>query len=80
MIPCKSSDDLGSEYVFQKLGKSIIARNNISKGDTLTLDNLTGRIFSTEYVPVRLSNQVIGKITRRSITKGEPIQFIDLKD
>ncbi len=80
MIPCKTSDDLGSEYVFQKLGKSIIARNNISKGDTLTLDNLTGRIFGTEYIPVRKSNLLIGKMIKRNIAKGEPILFTDLKD
>lgn len=80
MMPQKSVDDLGGEYVFQKLGKSIIARNDISQGDMLSLDNLTGRIFSKEYIPVRQSNQIIGKIIKRSIAQGEPIQFSDLKN
>jgi sialic acid synthase len=79
MLPPKPADDLGSEYVFQKLGKSIIARTDISIGDTITLDNLTGRIFDAEYIPVRESNQLIGRITKRSIAQGEPIQFTDLE-
>ena len=79
-MPLKSVDDLGNEYVFQKLGKSIIARNNISIGETITLDNLTGRIFNTEYIPVRQSNQIIGRVSKRRISEGEPIRFTDLKD
>ena len=79
MMPPKPADDLGSEYVFQKLGKSIIARTDISPGDTITLDNLTGRIFDAEYVPVRESNQIIGRIAQRSITQGEPILLTDLE-
>ena len=80
MLPPKPADDIGKEYVFQKLGKSIIARTDISLGDTITLDNLTGRIFVAEYIPVRESNQLIGRVTKRSITQGEPIRFTDLKD
>ena len=79
MMPPKPADDLGSEHVFQKLGKSIIARTDIAPGDTITLDNLTGRIFDAEYVPVRESNQIIGRIAKRSITQGEPIQLTDLE-
>lgn len=79
MMSPKPADELGSEYVFQKLGKSIIARTDISSGDTITLDNLTGRIFDVEYIPVRESNQLIGSVAKRSITQGEPIQFADLE-
>jgi sialic acid synthase len=79
MMTPKPADDLGREHVFQKLGKSIIARTDISPGDTITLDNLTGRIFDAEYVPVRESNQIIGRIVKRSITQGEPIQLTDLE-
>ena len=79
MMPPKVDDDLGNEFVFQKLGKSIIARTDIAPGDTITLDNLTGRIFDAEYVPVRESNQIIGRIAKRSITQGEPIQLTDLE-
>jgi sialic acid synthase len=80
MMPPKPNDDLGSEHVFQKLGKSIIARTDISLGETITLDNLTGRIFDAEYIPVRESNQIIGRITKRSIVQGELIQFTDLEN
>jgi len=79
MMAPKPADDLGSEYVFKKLGKSIIARTAISLGDTITLDNLTGRIFDTEYIPVRESNQLMGRTTKRSIAQGEPVQFADLE-
>ena len=80
MLPPKPADDLGNEFVFQKLGKSLVARTDISLGEAITLDNLTGRIFDVQYIPVRESNQLIGKIAKRSISQGEPIQFTDLED
>lgn len=81
MMPPKPSDELGSERVFKKLGKSLIAYIDIKAGETITLDSLSGRIFSTQsqYIPVRESNQVIGRIARKNIAKGEPIQYADLE-
>jgi sialic acid synthase len=80
MMKAKPNEDLGNEFVFQKLGKSIVAYNDIEKGEELTVDNLSGKIFSTQYIPVRESNQVIGKSASKVITKGEPILYQDLKD
>jgi N-acetylneuraminate synthase/sialic acid synthase len=79
MLPPKPADDLGNEYVFKKLGKSMVAYCNIQAGEKFSLENLTGRIFSTQYIPVRESNLVIGRIAKRNIPKGEPIQHADLE-
>lgn len=73
MLPTKDVNDLGNEKVFKKLGKSIVAYKDISKGEKLTLDNLSGKIFNETYIPVRESNLVIGKYSNSSIKKGNPI-------
>jgi sialic acid synthase len=78
MLPPKSAEDLGNEKVFKKLGKSLIAYVNIKAGEKITLDHLSGRIFNTQYIPVRESNQVLGRLAKRDIAKGEPIQYTDL--
>ena len=78
MMPAKPAGDLGNENVFKKLGKSLVAFVDIHAGDTITLDMLSGKIFSAPIIPVRESNQVINKLAKRSIVKGEPIQYADL--
>ncbi len=80
MLPPKPADDLGNERVFKKLGKSLIAFEDIAAGQTITLNMLSGKIFTKQFIPVRESNMVIGKIAKRSIKKGEPIEFSYLKD
>ena len=79
MMP-KSADDLGNELVFKKLGKSLIANVDIKAGDMVTLDNLSGRIFNAQYIPVRESNQVIGCVAKKNIAQGEAIQYVDLEN
>lgn len=79
MLPPKPEDGLGDEYVFKKLGKSLIAYVDIQAGETITLDHLSGRIFKMQYIPVRESNRVIGRVAKRSIAKGEAIQYVDLE-
>lgn len=78
MLPPKSAEDLGNEKVFKKLGKSLIAYVDIKTGEKITLDNLSGQIFNTQYIPVRESNQVLGCLAKRDIAKGEPIQYSNL--
>ncbi len=78
MLPQKPNTEIGQEKVFKKLGKSLVVLNDLSKGTMLTIDNLSGKIFNTQYIPVRESNQVIGKILNRDIKAGEPINFNDL--
>lgn len=79
MMPPKPTDDLGNERVFKKLGKSLIAYVDIPAGERITLENLSGRISNTQYIPVRNSSQVIGSIAKRNIAKGEPIHYSDLE-
>ena len=79
MMPPKSADDLGNESVFKKLGKSLIAYVDIKEGDKITLDNLSGRIFNSQYIPVRESKQLIGRVAKKNIAQGEAIQYVDLE-
>ena len=78
MLPAKPSEDLGNESVFKKLGKSLTAYEDIKVGQKITMTNLSGKIFNTQYIPVRESNQLIGCTARRNINRGEAIQFEDL--
>ncbi|HRI90168.1 N-acetylneuraminate synthase family protein [Accumulibacter sp.] len=78
MMPPKSTEELGTERVFRKLGKFLIAYTDIKAGQLITLDSLSGRIFNTRHIPVRESNQVIGRVAKRDIAKGEPIEYADL--
>jgi sialic acid synthase len=79
MLPEKPDSELGSESVFKKLGKSLVASSFIKKGDDLTLENLSGKIFDTQYIPVRESNQVLGNVALRDFNPGEPIIYKDIE-
>lgn len=78
MLPPKPETELGHEAVFKKLGKSLIARVDIEAGSKIGLDDLTGRIFRSQFIPVRESNRVVGRIALRRIEKGKPIAYADL--
>jgi sialic acid synthase len=78
MMPLKPTGDLGVEPVFMKLGKSLISNTDIQSGEKITLDNLSGRIFRVQYIPVRESNQVLGRTVKRNISRGEVIVYEDL--
>ena len=80
MMPLKPDEEIGKEKVFMKLGKSIVMREDIKAGDKFSLDNLSGVIFSNQYIPVRESNKIIGRRAKRDIFKGEPIQVADIGD
>jgi N-acetylneuraminate synthase/sialic acid synthase len=79
MMPLKPTEDLGKESVFKKLGKSLVAYTDIKKGEEISPDNLSGRIFNSQYIPVRESNRVIGSRVKRDIVKGDPILYSDLE-
>ena len=78
MLPIKPQNDLGHEPVFRKLGKSISALIDIKKGDRLSLENLSGKIFNSQYIPVRESGDLIGKFAKVDIAMGSPIKHEDL--
>jgi N-acetylneuraminate synthase/sialic acid synthase len=78
MMKPKDASEIGKEPVFQKLGKSLVAAIDLSAGEILTLDNLSGKIFEKQYIPVRQSNEVIGKKITKAINQGDPIEFNNL--
>lgn len=78
MLPPKPIEELGTEAVFMKLGKSLVAYEDIAAGDTITIDNLSGRIFPEQIIPVREANRVIGRVAAHAIAKGEAIRYGDL--
>lgn len=78
MMPPKPEEELGKELVFKKLGKSLVAYVDIKTGEEITIHHLSGRIFNSQYIPVRESNQIIGSVAKRDIAKGEPIHYTDI--
>jgi len=80
MLPVKPADDLGSESVFKKLGKSLVAYIDIHQGEKITLGMLSGKIFGQQVIPVRESNRVIGCKANKDIKKGELITYLDLSN
>lgn len=79
MLPPKPAEEVGRESVFQKLGKSVVACRNIAKGEFLSLENLSGRIFNEQYIPVRESARLLNCKALRNIAKGEVIQNGDFE-
>lgn len=73
MLETKPIHDIGNEPVFQKLGKSIVAKIDLDAGSELTIENLSGKIFDETFIPVRESGQFIGKSIQKSVAAGEPI-------
>lgn len=73
----KKKQDIGQEFVFRKLGKSIVASRSIETGELLTADNLTGRIISTEGIAIRQIGKLIGKKSNRKISQLEPLSEND---
>lgn len=67
MFPVKKDDSLGKEYVFQKLGKSLVSLKDISAGNVLSLDAASGRIFETAGIPVRESFKYIGRRLKKAV-------------
>lgn len=80
MMPEKNIQEIGLEKVFMKLGKSIVAIIDLKRGDTLTIDNLSGKIFDKQYIPVRESNTIIGHKINCDIKKGDPILRTYIQD
>ena len=78
MMTPKSKEEVGTEKVFQKLGKSLIASQDLKADDILGLDNLSGKIFEKQFTPVRESNSFIGKKLNKDISQGQPIFITDI--
>jgi sialic acid synthase len=78
MMAPKPVNELGNETVFIKLGKSVVAGFDLKFDDTLTLDNLSGKIFGEQYIPVRETNRILGKTLNKEIKKGDLIKYEDI--
>ena len=78
MFNKKPIGEIGSEPVFQKLGKSIIAATDIKAGTVLTVNNLTGKILTSVIIPVRESSSLLGIKTKRDYKKSEPIDWNEI--
>lgn len=69
---------LGTEPVFSKLGKSLVAARDLTAGTCLSKRDLSGKIFPVIYTPVRDSSTFIGKLLKNPISAGMPITSLDL--
>ena len=78
MMPRKKDNTLGKEPVFIKLGKSIIASRDLEVGHEIALNDLSGKIFSEQYVPVRESKNFIGIKLKVAKKRGELINYSDI--
>lgn len=69
----KNEKKLGQESVFSKLGKSIIADKALKIGKKIKLEDLNGKIFEKQYLPIRETYCLIGKKLKKNVNKGEII-------
>jgi len=79
MLPPVPEDELGKEPVFKKLGKSLIAKEDIAPGEVFSLQNLSGRIFKVPFIPVREAVRILGCAAKRPIKAGNPLQYGDFE-
>ena len=75
MLNTPSDQSIGLEPVFKKLGKSVCAFIDIKKGESFCLENLSGRIFENEIIPVRDVAALLGKKAQTNIKAGEALNY-----
>ena len=73
MLPSKLEETIGTEDVFKKLDKALVAKIDLEKGDVLSKSMLTSKIISEEGIPVRESSQVIGRTVKSPIKRHSTI-------
>lgn len=74
----KEPDTIGNEYVFHKLGKSIVAKKEIKSGEIFSTEALTGVITGTG-LPVRTSMELLGRVSKRTYQAGEVIDATEIE-
>lgn len=75
MLVPKAASEIGEEQVFKKLGKSLIPAKDMSSGEIVTIDSLSGKIFNRTYIPVRESFKVIGRKLKSDVSAGVPLDW-----
>lgn len=78
MLAVRERPNLGNEAVFQKLGKSLIYRRSLKKGEVVTIDDLSGKILNTRGIPVRESGDFIGKVMSVSVEAETACKWEDV--
>ncbi len=73
-----AENEVGSEPVFSKLGKTVAVSRDLMVGDQLNSDTMTGRIFVEDGIPVRDAWKFIGKTLKTSKKAGEQISWLDI--
>jgi sialic acid synthase len=79
MLPLKDNKLIGKEPVFKKLGKSITTNKIVKKNYKIKIEDLTGIIFQENFIPIRKSNEIIGKTAQKDLLPGVPIIKNDYK-
>tara|TARA_E500000178_G_C16885025_1_gene690829 strand:- start:6 stop:1031 length:1026 start_codon:yes stop_codon:yes gene_type:complete len=79
MLPLKKNKLIGKEPVFKKLGKSITTNKIIKKNSKIKIEDLTGIIFQDNFIPIRRSNEIIGKKAQKDLIPGKPLNKSDYK-
>lgn len=78
MYGAKDVSELGQEYVFKKLGKSICANGSISKGEVFSLANMSGIIHVEHGIPVREAYKLLGRMAKTDYDDREPLADFEL--
>ncbi len=75
MVSIGDETCVGNEFVFNKLGKSIVAKVDIAKGDIISSDMLGFVIDNNNGLPVRESHKIIGRKALDEVKAGQFIQL-----
>ena len=78
MMQVKAAEETGTEFVFTKLGKSLILDAPIKKGDRFNLNHLGGIVSDNLGIPVREAHNFLGKICKHDLEVGAFLKFDDL--
>lgn len=79
MLLTHNRDFRGGEEVFTRLGKSCIAANNLEQGQSISIDDIGGKIFDRQYIPIRDSRHIVGRVVNQDILAGTRIEYSMLK-
>jgi sialic acid synthase len=68
----------GSEPVFKKLGKKVVAEVEIKAGDRFNESNIVGRINGKEGIEIRDIGQVLGRVAKSDVCAGDNVHLSDV--
>ena len=78
MMRRKPKEELGKEFVFKKLGKSLCLDLHIKAREVLTLDHLGSIITNGEGTPVREAKSFLGKAVKIDLKVGDLLTELHL--